>query len=117
MRRPAARVASWVQRGGALAAILAFGGLIALSLPGSARAASGDSYNQMTGIGLTSSAVTVKWAQGLLDANNQAITAAGSELSPNSDRSSATPTSKLSFMYNDFKNLSFSVSQTQNIAH
>jgi hypothetical protein len=98
-------------------------GLVTIGPPGAARAASsGDSYNQMTGVGTTASALTVKWTQGLLDSNNQPITAPGSELSPNSDREAfaanpASATSPLSFMYADFKNLQVTVSQTQNIGH
>ena len=105
-----------VRLGGALLAAIALAALVAISPPGSARAASSsDSYNQMTGIGETASGITVNWTQGLLNAQNQRITAAGSELAPNSDRSSGT--GPLSFMYNDFKNLQVTVSQTQNIGH
>jgi len=99
-------------------AVLALAALATLGPPGPARAASpGDSYNQMTGVGTTASALTVNWTQGLLNAQNQPITAAGSELSPNSDRSSANPASTLKFMYDDFKTLQVTVSQTQNIGH
>ena len=53
----------------------AIAGLVTLGQPGAARAASpADNYNQMTGIGTTDSAVTVKWSQGLLNAQNQPIT-------------------------------------------
>ena len=107
-----------MRRGGALMAVLALVGLATLGLPGAARGASPtDSYNQMTGEGTAASSLTVNWTQGLLNAQNQAITAPGNELSPNSDRSSSNPTSPLKFMYDDFKNLQVTVSQTQNIGH
>ena len=72
--------------------------------PGAARAASpADNYNQMTGIGTTDSAVTVKWTQGLLNAQNQPITNDTTDLSPDSDRtayatSPASATSPLSYV-------------------
>ena len=111
-----------MRRGGALMAVLALAGLATLGLPGAARGASpSDSYNQMTGVGTTASAVTVPWTAGLLNAENQPITTPGSELSPNSDRqafAAGKPTSSsLAFMYRDFKSISVTVSQTQNITH
>jgi hypothetical protein len=118
--RPArhGRLLRGVRWGGAFMAVLALAALAVVGPPGVARAAGpGDSYNQMTGAGTTSSAVTVRWTQGLLNAGNQPITTAGTELSPNSDRSSAHPKRPLSFMYKDFKNLKVTVSQTQNIGH
>jgi len=109
---------------GALTTALTLGALVTLGSPGTAQAASsGDNYNQMTGFGTTASAVKVPWTQGLLNAQNQPITTAGSELSPNSDRQAfaANPasggTSPLRFMYNDFKDLTVTVSQTQDISH
>ncbi len=99
----------WSQWGGAAVAVAA--SLAALALPGPARAATGNSYDQMTGVGQTSSGVTVPWTQGLLDDTNTPLT------SENADRSSATPTSPDSFMYGDFKNLVVTVSQTQDIEH
>lgn len=109
---------------GALTAALALGGLVTLGSPGAARAATtGDNYNQMTGFGTTASSVTVPWTAGLLNAQNQPITTAGSELSPNSDRqafaanTASGGTSPLKFMYSDFKNLTVKVSQTQDITH
>jgi hypothetical protein len=114
--------AAWY--GSALTAALALIGLVVITgAPGSPRLAlRADSYNQMTGIGSTASAVTVNWTSGLLNAENQPITGSsstdgGSELSPNSDRGAASPTSPLSFMYSDFKNISVTVSQTQDIGH
>jgi hypothetical protein len=127
--RPASarRLLAVVRRVGAALAATALAALMAMGPPGTAaRAASGDNYNQMTGIGTTASAITVKWTQGLLNAQNQPITTSSStdgtpELSPNSDReayAAGQPTSSpLSFMYGDFKNLSVTVSQTQNIGH
>src|SRR5215472_12409854 len=116
--RTARRRLAGIRWGSALTGALALAALAALGPPGMARAASsGDSYNQMTGVGTTSSALTVNWAEGLRNAQNQPINTPGNELSPNSDRSSANPTSPLSFMYPDFKNLQVTVSQTQNITH
>jgi hypothetical protein len=102
---------SRIRWSGALASAAALTALIALGPPGTARAASGTGYDQITGAGLTSSSVTVPWTQGLLDNTNKPIAAA------NADRSSANPTSPLSFMYPDFKTLQVTVSQTQDITH
>jgi hypothetical protein len=100
------------QRMSALMALAAVGGLILMGVPGHARA------DQVSGTGDTGSAITVPWTQGLLDSSNQPITsAAAGELAPNSDRGSTAPTGSLSFMYNDFKNLKVTVSQTQDITH
>jgi hypothetical protein len=78
---------------------------------GPAGAASGGT-DQITGNGVTDSAVTVGWTQGLLDSHNQPL-AGGA----NADRSSADPTSPLSFMYPDFRNLTVTVGQTENLVH
>ncbi|HEX6453609.1 MAG TPA: hypothetical protein VF060_29605 [Trebonia sp.] len=106
---------------GAVVAAFALAALAALGPTGHAQAASGSGFNQMTGIGPTVSAVTVKWTQGLLNDQNQPITASGSELSPNTDRQAfaagQATTSPLSFMYPEFKNLQVTVSQTQDISH
>ena len=110
--------ASW---GSALTAALALTGLMVIGgMPGSPKLAlRADSYNQMTGIGSTASAVTVNWTSGLLDSSNQPITSAtagtegGPELNPNSDR--AAGTGSLLFYDTDFKTLSVTVSQTENI--
>jgi hypothetical protein len=100
------------QRTSALLALAAAAGLILLGGPGHARA------DQISGVGSTDSAVTVSWTQGLLDTGNKPITtAAAGELAPNSDRSSASPTGPLSFMYTDFKNLKVTASQTKDITH
>ncbi|HSR86366.1 MAG TPA: hypothetical protein VLM11_19490 [Streptosporangiaceae bacterium] len=104
-------VVSRIRWSGALAAAAALTALVAMGPPGEARAATGTGYDQITGKGTTNSALTVNWAQGLLDNTNKPIAAA------NADRSSATPTSPLSFMYPDFKNLQVTVSQTQDITH
>jgi hypothetical protein len=102
---------------GPLVAALSLAALVAIG-PAPARAASPtDSYNQMTGVGATSSAITVPWTAGLLNAQNQPITTDTTDLSPNSDRAAATATSPLSFMYADFKKLQVTVSQTENITH
>ena len=117
--RPAGgrRLPSWPQWSGVLVAVAA--SLAALSLPGPARAATSTTtgYDQMTGVGPTASAVTVPWTQGLLDNTNTPITNDTTDISSNADRSSANPTSPLSFMYGDFKTLTVTVSQTQNIGH
>jgi hypothetical protein len=103
-----ARIRWW----GALAAVAALAALVWMGPPSrAAQAATGTSYDQITGIGPTDSSVTVPWTQGLLDNTNTPIAAA------NADRSSASPTSPLSFMYSDFENLSVTVSQTQDITN
>ena len=104
---------SRIRWSGALAAVTALTALLALGPPGYARAATGTGTgnDQITGAGTTSSAVTVPWTQGVLDNTNKPIAAA------NADRSSATPTSPLSFMYPDFKDLQVTVSQTQDVTH
>jgi len=99
-----------VRWAGAITAALALGGLIAIGPPGLARA-DGGGYNQITGAGLTDSAVTVPWTSGLLDSSNQPIASA------NADRGSAHPASLYSFMYADFKNLKVTLSQTKNLVH
>ena len=107
--------------GSALTAALALVGLVVIGgAPGAARLAlRADVYDQMTGIGSTSSAVTVSWTSGLLDSSNQPITSTttstdgGTELNPNADR--AAGTGPLFFYDNDFKSLQVTVSQTQNI--
>ena len=112
MSAPArATLPSRLRWAGALASAAALGALIAIGPPGAARAAGGPGYDQITGVGLTDSAVTVPWTKGLLDTNNQPIASA------NADRGSATPASPYSFMYSDFKNLSVTVSQTRDITH
>ena len=103
------RLPSWPQWSGVLIAVAA--SLAALSLPGPARADTGTGYDQMTGVGLTASAVTVPWISGIRDDANNPIASA------NADRTSSSPTSPYSFMYADFKNLQVTVSQTQDIGH
>ena len=111
--RPQPVIISRIRWCGALAAGAALAALVAIGPPGKALAATGtgSGYNQITGAGSTDSALTVPWTQGLLDNTNKPITAA------NADRSAASPTSPLSFMYPDFKNLQVTVSQTQDITH
>jgi hypothetical protein len=98
---------------GALASAAALTALIAIGPPSNAQAATGTGtgFNQITGAGLTNSALTVPWTQGLLDNTNKPISAA------NADRNSANPTGSLAFMYPDFKGLQVTVSQTQDITH
>jgi hypothetical protein len=100
------------QSASALIALAAAGGLILIGAPGHARA------DQISGVGQSDSSITVPWTQGLLDASNKPLTSdVAGELAPNSDRSSASPTGPLSFMYSDFKNLKVTVSQTKDITH
>lgn len=114
-RNRPARLARALQYAGAVVAAV---GLVALGIAGPVEPASaaGD-YNQITGIGTTPSAVTVDWTQGLLGTDNKPLASPAGELSPNADRASASPVSPLQFMYQDFKNLKVTVSQTQNIRY
>jgi len=100
------RLVSRMRRVGVVAAAAVAASLAVIGLPGGARADTTTGYDQMTGVGPTASAVTVPWTQGLLDNTNTPIASA------NADRSSANPTSPVSFMYYDFKNLVVTVSQT-----
>jgi hypothetical protein len=127
-RRPG--LARRVRMAGAAVAVAALATLIAIGPPsaGTARAAS-NSYDQITGIGSTDSAITVNWDQGLLDSSNQPLTDDTTDLAPNADRAAfaaavaaketdpcaAAGTGPLCFMYGDFDNLSVTVSQTQDI--
>jgi hypothetical protein len=87
--------------------------VVALVAAGPVSAGADDgSTDQVTGNGVTSSLVTVHWTQGLLDSHNQPL-AGGAD----ADRSSAHPTSPLSFMYPDFRNLTVTVGQTENLVH
>jgi hypothetical protein len=107
--------------------LVAVGALVALGVttpPGTAKAANavrpasggGSGYDQLTGIGSTSSAVTVPWKSGLLNSNNTAInTNTNGERNSNSDRASTT--GDYSFMDGDFSGLTVTVSQTQDIGH
>lgn len=106
----------------ALTTAFALVGLVVISgAPGTPRLAlRADTYNQMTGIGATASAIVVNWTSGLLNSSNQPITGSsstdgGTELNPNADR--AAGTGSLSFMDSDFANLRVTVSQTENITH
>lgn len=105
----AGRLLTRVQWTGTLAAVLA---LIALMLPGPANAA-GTGYDQITGVGTTSSAVTATWLQGILDDTNTPIASA------NADRTDTTGTTNdpQGFMHSDFAGLSVTVSQTADITH
>jgi hypothetical protein len=109
------RLRSWPRWCAALVAAAA--SLAAFCLPGTARADTTTGYDQMTGVGSTASAITVPWTQGLLDNTNTPLTNDTTDLASNADRGSANPTGKLSFMYNDFKTLKVTVSQTQNLGH
>jgi hypothetical protein len=119
---PASRAVRWfglsrrARLPGAVVAVAALATLVVIGPPGPAspaRAAT-NSYNQITGVGTTDSAVTVQWKQGLLNSSNQPITGADpGELAPNSDRTNDV--GPLNFMYPDFSGLSVTVSQTQDI--
>jgi hypothetical protein len=61
--------------------------------------------NPITGTGLTASAVTASWAQGLLRSDNTTVA------------TPRDPGSPLSFLYPDFQNLKVTVSQTQGLVH
>jgi len=89
-------------------ALVGVAALIALMTVGpvrSARAAPAGGVDQITGNGDTSSALSVSWSQGLLGADNRTV------VTPRD------PSSPLSFMYDDFKNLKVTVSQTDNLVH
>ena len=119
-RRRSLLTAAW--QGSALMAAFALVGLLVVT---GAPATAGlslraNTYNQMTGVGSTASAITVSWKNGLLNSSNQPITGStrndgGPELNPNSDR--AAGSGSLSFMDSEFSDLSVTVSQTQNITH
>jgi hypothetical protein len=114
---PGSRLLTSVRWGGALTSAAALAALVVIGPPGPAHAAT-TGYDQMTGIGATASAVRVSWTSGLLNSGNQPImTNINGELSPNSDRSSPNPASPLKFMYPAFKNLTVTVSQTQDLGH
>ena len=86
----------------AVAAVLALIGLIGL---GPIQPAHADTpVDQITGNGVTDSAVTVNWRDGLTGADNKPLGA-------------RDPNSPYSFMYPDFKNLSVTVGQTENVVH
>jgi hypothetical protein len=93
-RVPRLRVAS----GGV--AVLAAIGLVALGPVRPARAA--DTVDQITGNGVTDSAVTVDWATGILGADNKTV---------------VQPRDPTDFMYPDFQNLKVTVGQTENLVH
>ncbi|MEU7870097.1 hypothetical protein [Dactylosporangium sp. NPDC049140] len=86
-----------------LAAAVAALGLFALGPVDPARAA--DPSDQITGNGITDSAVTVRWKDGLLGADNKTVVKA---------RDSADP---YAFMHDDFKDLEVTVGQTRNLVH
>jgi hypothetical protein len=114
-RRPARgrRRLSWPQWSGALVAVVA--SVTALSLPGGpARAATAPTYNQITGVGPTASAITVPWTNGLLNAMNQPITGT---TGPGTNADRTNQSSSLWFMYQQFQNLSVTVSQTQDLGN
>ncbi|MFI5906747.1 hypothetical protein [Dactylosporangium sp. NPDC051541] len=90
------RVASGV------AAALAGLGLVALGPVEPARA---DTVDQITGNGITDSAVTVRWDKGLLGTDNTTVVKA------------RDPDSPYAFMHDDFKNLAVTVGQTKNLVH
>jgi len=89
-------------------ALIGVAALIALMTVGpvrNARAAPAGGVDQITGNGDTSSALSVSWSQGLLGADNRTV------VTPRD------PSSPLSFMYDDFKNLKVTVGQTDSLVH
>ncbi len=78
-------------------------GLIAIGPAGPAQADS--PVDQITGNGVTASAVTVTWDAGLLGADNRTV------VEPRD------PSSPYAFMYKDFQGLTVTVGQTENIVH
>jgi hypothetical protein len=93
-------------------AAVAVAALATLVVIGPARAST-NSYDQITGVGATDSAVTVPWTQGLLNSSNQPITDDTTDPASNADRQAGT--GPLSFMYSGFQNLVVTVSQTEDI--
>ncbi|HEX4705705.1 MAG TPA: hypothetical protein VH352_26540 [Pseudonocardiaceae bacterium] len=91
-----------LRRFGILAVVLGLAVVGPIGLPTASADGSGD---QITGTGLTNSAVTASWSDGLLSADDKTI------VRPRD------PNSPLSFMYPDFQNLKITVSQTQNLVH
>jgi hypothetical protein len=94
-------------RGRAVRALAAVCVLVTVSTVGratQARAAA-PGVDQITGNGETASAVTASWSQGLLGADNRTVVAP------------RDPSSSLAFMYDDFKNLNVTVSQTQSLVN
>ncbi|HTJ33708.1 MAG TPA: hypothetical protein VL738_10795 [Dactylosporangium sp.] len=87
-----------------LAAVVAALGLVALGPVDPARAA-GSAVDQITGNGVTDTAVTVRWDAGLVGQDNQTV------VKPRD------PNSPYAFMYDDFKNLEVTVGQTKNLVH
>ncbi|MER7275101.1 hypothetical protein ABT369_11625 [Dactylosporangium sp. NPDC000244] len=87
----------------AFAAAAAALGLLALGTGGPAKADT--SSDQITGNGITDSAVTVRWDAGLLGLDNK---------TPVKTRDSADP---YAFMHADFKDLEVTVGQTENLVH
>ena len=96
-RIPALRVVS------AVVSALGMVGLVALWPIGPAKA--DVPIDQITGNGTTNSVVTVNWAQGLVGPDNKTV------VTPRD------PNSPYAFMYQDFKDLSVTVSQTRNLVH
>ena len=78
-------------------------GLVALGPVAPAQADS--PVDQVTGNGVTASAVTVAWGVGLLGADNTTV------VQPRD------PTSPYTFMHHDFQGLTVTVGQTENIVH
>jgi len=99
---------------GALAVLAALATLALIGPPGGTRAtaATGTSFDQITGSGATASTVTVSWQKGLLGTDNQPIAGAN-------DIRANPGNNPLAFMYQDpdFQHLQVTVSQTQELAH
>jgi hypothetical protein len=98
LRRSARRAACFA------VAVAAAIGFVATGGPAPARA--DQQIDQISGNGDTPSALTVRWDQGLLKADNDPAQAIKRD-----------PNSPYNFMYDDFKNLQVTVSQTQNLTY
>ncbi|HYS36207.1 MAG TPA: hypothetical protein VEO01_11305, partial [Pseudonocardiaceae bacterium] len=84
---------------------LAVSAVVALTVGLAPLARADGGSNPITGTGLTASAVTASWAQGLLRSDNTTVA------------TPRDPGSPLSFLYPDFQNLKVTVSQTQGLVH
>lgn len=92
----------WRRRLSGLSAVLAAVAFVCIGGVPQARA---DDVDQIVGHGDTPSAVTVRWSQGLLGADNRTVVA---------ERDAASP---YAFMHADFENLTIRVSQTTNLVN
>jgi len=96
-----------IRRGASAAAVVAVLIGMAGAGPGGLAPAVADAggVDQITGQGPSDSQVTTSWSAGLIGADNKTVVA------------KRDPNSPQSFMYDDFKNLELTVSQTQSLTH